>query len=1475
MAQSRRSASPDLTFLAGGGEMGARMRERDWSETPLGPADTWPQSLRSTLSMLLPSKAQIILFWGPDFIVFYNDAYRPVFGAKHPHALGRPGHEAWSEIWETMLHALLDGVVRTGEAFWAKDLLFVIERYGFDEETYFDVSYDPVRVESGAVGGVFCIVTETTERVVGERRMALLKDLASRNATARTAQVACEIAMETLAARPDDVTFAMAYLDDQLQACTPGAFEKHAASPPGLIKELPIFTSTAVPRAWRLVVGLNPRRPFDDPYRAFLDLVVDQLGTALTNARAYEEERQRAEALAELDRAKTAFFSNVSHEFRTPLTLLLSPVQDALAAPEPSLAPEAIATIHRNGLRLLKLVNTLLDFARIEAGRADVHFEATDLSAYTRDLAGAFRSVIESAGLQFSVNCTPLDSPVYVDRSMWETIVFNLLSNALKFTLEGRIALSLAADADAVRLSITDSGIGIAPDQVAHVFERFHRVRGPRARTQEGTGIGLALVQELVRLHGGTITVESQRDRGTTFTVAIPRASSLAHQAIEPRSLAAPSVSADAYVSEALGWLGKADAGVLHPEPATQPRARVLLADDHSDMRQYVGRLLGERWHVDIVADGAAALAAARERRPDVVVADVMMPVMDGFELLAALRADPVTREVPVVLLSARAGEEARLEGVQAGADDYVVKPFSARDLVARVDSQIGRAQARTAERERAAQVESLVNNAPLGIYLVDQDFRIAHVNPVAEPFFGKTAEVVGHDFSDVIHRLWAKDYADELVRVFRHTLETGEPHIEDERAEYRIDRGVIEYYESRVVRIPLPDGRFAVICYFRDISSQVLARNAIAQSEERFRAFVTATSDVVYRMSPDWREMRHLDGREFIPDTLDPSHSWIDKYIDPDDQSAVLAAVQRAIHTKSTFELEHRIIRIDGTLGWTFSRAVPVLNAQGEIIEWLGSARDVTTRKAGEEALARISVSSEQQRRLYETILSSTPDLIYVFGLDHRFSYANHALLTMWGKTWAEAIGKTCLELGYEPWHAAMHDREIDQVIATKQPIRGEVPFTGTSGRRIYDYIFVPVFGEDGEVEAVAGTTRDVTDRKRSEDALRDSERRMIEANRVKDEFLATLSHELRTPLNAVLLWTHLLRSGALPADGQERALQSLERNARTQAQLVDDLLDVSRITSGKLAINRAALDLSAVVVEAVEAVRPSVTGKGLMLRVGLDPLAEFVVHGDADRLRQVVWNLLSNAVKFTPAGGTIDVGLRRDGDHVEIVIRDSGEGIDPVFLPHVFERFRQADSAPSRKHGGLGLGLAIVRHLTEAHEGTVSATSDGPGMGSTFVVRLPLVGPQHAPAALPPARTDQPPTRTPRIHGLRILLADDEPDARELTRAVLETHGGEVVAVASAREVRELMQQEPFDVLVADIGMPGQDGYSLVREIRKLPVALGGLIPAIAVTAYTTLKERDEALAAGFNAHVRKPVNPEQLIATIAAVAAGRPRS
>ncbi|HXT31129.1 MAG TPA: ATP-binding protein, partial [Vicinamibacterales bacterium] len=688
-----------LTFLAGGGEMGGRMREMDWSATPLGPPEQWPQSLRSTVSMLLPSKAQIALFWGPEFAVLYNDAYRPVFGAKHPHALGLPGSRAWSEIWDSQLHELLAGVVRTGEAFWARDLLFELERYGFLEETYFDVSYDPVRVESGTVGGVFCIVTETTERVVGERRMALLRDLAARNATARTTRVACVLAMETLAAKPEDVRFALAYVDGELQATTPGAEQRLAGADPSLVKTVPLAASTSGARVGRLVVGLNPRRPFDDHYRSFLDLVADQLATALANARAYEEERQRAEALAAVDRAKTAFFSNVSHEFRTPLTLMLGPIADLLAeARGPLTRPqrESLDILQRNAGRLLKLVNALLDFSRIEAGRAQATYAPTDVAGLTRELAGAFRSAIEHAGIRFEVACDQIDEPIFLDRDMWEKIVLNLLSNALKFTFDGTIRVALQRHGDGVELGVTDTGTGIPAAELPRIFERFHRVEGARSRTHEGTGIGLALTHELVRLHGGTIDVESGVGEGTRFAVRVPGGS--AHlpsdRVVSAPVSAVPARHTAPFVDEAVRWLPDP---ALHGDESVPPmaraagpgrasRERVLVADDNADMREYLSQLL-RQWDVTTATTGLAALDQARANPPHLIVTDVMMPELDGFGLLRELRSDPRTEAVPVLMLSARAGEEARISGLDAGADDYITKPFSARELIARVGS--------------------------------------------------------------------------------------------------------------------------------------------------------------------------------------------------------------------------------------------------------------------------------------------------------------------------------------------------------------------------------------------------------------------------------------------------------------------------------------------------------------------------------------------------------------------------------------------------------------------------------------------------------------------------------------------------------------------------------------------------------------------------------------------------------------------
>ncbi len=446
-----------------------------------------------------------------------------------------------------------------------------------------------------------------------------------------------------------------------------------------------------------LICGVNPTRKLDSEYLTFFSLVVDQLVSAINNARLAENEKKRADTLAELDRAKTAFFSNISHEFRTPITLILGPIEEFLARCADSLPTESrelLSVVRRNGLRLQKMVNALLDFSRLEAGRIQTNFEATDLVALTRDIASSFRSTIERAGLRFEVECDPLPERVYVDREMWEKIVLNLLSNAFKFCFEGTIAVRLRADGNEALLTVSDTGVGVAKEELPRLFERFHRIEGAKARTHEGSGIGLALVQELVRLHHGEIAATSQLGKGTTFSIGIPfGVSHLPTARIgSGDSTAKPSVNAAIFADEIAEWLPEeagsvAAAAKVGKVGATNLDAeiRILIADDNADMREYIARLLGTRWVTETVSDGIAALDAIRKRPPTLVVTDVMMPGLDGFQLLTEIRKDPGTRSIPVIMLSARAGEESRVEGLEAGADDYIVKPFTARELVARV----------------------------------------------------------------------------------------------------------------------------------------------------------------------------------------------------------------------------------------------------------------------------------------------------------------------------------------------------------------------------------------------------------------------------------------------------------------------------------------------------------------------------------------------------------------------------------------------------------------------------------------------------------------------------------------------------------------------------------------------------------------------------------------------------------------------
>src|SRR5438093_3051943 len=450
-----------------------------------------------------------------------------------------------------------------------------------------------------------------------------------------------------------------------------------------------------------LVAGVSSRLALNETYRAFYDLLAVGVTTAVANARAYEEERKRAEALAEIDRAKTAFFSNVSHEFRTPLTLMLGPLEEMLGHAEqlPPADQDHVAIVYRNGLRLLRLVNALLDFSRLEAGRMQAIYQPTDLAAYTADLASVFRSAVEKAGLTFTVHCPPLPEMVYIDRDMWEKIVLNLISNAFKFTFEGNITVSLTADDHQAILQVADTGTGIAQEELPKVFDRFHQIKSAHSRTHEGTGIGLALVKELVKLHGGTVGAASRLNQGTVFTVSLPLG--VAHLPPEHiREGAAPApvpTGPSPFVEEALRWLPEAHAeeapacmpetthagsGVAAVDGKATVKPHIVLADDNTDMLAYVKRLLLPYYDVTAVPNGAAALAAIEQRPTDLVLTDVMMPGLDGLALLEHLRQDPKTRPVPVIMLSARAGEEASLEGLAAGADDYLVKPFSAKELL-------------------------------------------------------------------------------------------------------------------------------------------------------------------------------------------------------------------------------------------------------------------------------------------------------------------------------------------------------------------------------------------------------------------------------------------------------------------------------------------------------------------------------------------------------------------------------------------------------------------------------------------------------------------------------------------------------------------------------------------------------------------------------------------------------------------------
>ncbi|WP_306213803.1 SpoIIE family protein phosphatase [Actinoplanes sp. RD1] len=779
--------APVTEVFAADGDVGRDLAAVRWESTPLGAPEGWPQSLRTAVSILLSSRFPMWMAWGPELTFFCNAAYRhDTLGRKYPWALGRPAAEVWAEIWDD-IGPRIETVLRTGHATWDEALLLFVERSGYPEESYHTFSYSPLRDDEGSVVGMLCVVSEETERVLGERRMATLRDLGSDPSVVRTEQQMLTFAGAQLGRNLKDLPFTLTYLLDggepRLAASTgigpdhPAAAHEWPTSagpvpleglfaalpagdwpePPAEALVLPLLQQGGSPYGF-MVAALNRYRALDESYRGFLELAAGHVAAGIASARSYEAQQRRAEELAELDRAKTAFFSNISHEFRTPLTLIMGPVEELLTRRD--VADEGVRAeldvIQRNALRLGKLVNTLLDFSRLEAGRMQARYEPVDLAAATAELASVFRSAVERAGLTFEVDCPPLDRPVHLDREMWEKVILNLLSNALKFTFTGGVRVTVAEEDGEALVTVADTGIGVPEQEMPRLFERFHRIENARSRSNEGSGIGLALVKELVELQGGTITAASAQGRGTTFTIRLPFGSG--HLPDSAGATGAVSATAEPFLQEALRWLPDASsspAAFVAPDSAAVP-AHILVADDNADMRDYLTRLLRSAGHrVETAVDGQEALERSRRQPPDLIVSDVMMPRLDGLQLVAALRAEPRTAGTPVLLLSARAGQEASIEGLEAGADDYLVKPFSSAELLARVRANVELSRLRNHHaRWRTALIDSLQE----AFFVCDEDGAVIEINSTFAAILGYGPE--GLPYAPV-HPWWPDEAAD------------------------------------------------------------------------------------------------------------------------------------------------------------------------------------------------------------------------------------------------------------------------------------------------------------------------------------------------------------------------------------------------------------------------------------------------------------------------------------------------------------------------------------------------------------------------------------------------------------------------------------------------------------------------------------------------------------------------------------------
>lgn len=1259
-------------FLSGGGDMGQKIREYDWSKTSLGPVHTWPQSLRTCIRIMLTSRQPIWIGWGKDLIKFYNDPYKTIVGGKHPWALGSPARIVWKDIWKD-IEPMLQQVMEMDEGTYAESQLLIMERNGYPEETYYTFSYTPIPGDDGDTAGMICANTDDTDRIISERQLRTLTQLGKSLTDTKTGEEIVHNTIDTLQKNPYDFPFVLfrSIVDNKAVMVHSTPLGQHAAI---IQKEIDLDSDSEIARtinkaiatrkiqvfenltqkigilpqgAWEvapdkvivlpviqsgrkepfgiLVVGLNPYRLLDEKYISFFTLVTDQVATSFSDVYVLEQERKRAEALAEIDKAKTTFFSNISHEFRTPLTLLLGPIEEVLR--DKTTSPDSQVKMdlaYRNALRMQKLVNTLLEFSKIEAGRMEGRFSLIDIGSFTRDLASTFRSAIEKAGMQLHYHSDEITDEIYVDHEMWEKIVLNLISNAFKYSKEGTISVALKKVGDQLELSVSDTGVGIPADQLDKIFDRFHRIENTQGRSQEGTGIGLSMVKELVRLHNGFINVNSQVGKGSVFTITIPTGKDHlpANKIADTSYKAATSSQAEAFVQEAMKWIPGEEEYLQDIAQDTIEKdsnktyvdrdkdRSVLLADDNADMREYVQRLLSPQFNVIMAVDGEEAFEKLLCYKPDLLLSDVMMPKLDGFGLLNKVRSHPETKNIPVIFLSARAGEEAKIEGLDAGADDYLVKPFYAKELLARVDANIKIARNRIAAENN---LRSIIHQSPVAMTLLRGE------NLVMEIINQRALQLLGKQYDQIINQPVANAFPEfesqGFLDILKNVYASGKPFSAMEMPVKLLTQTNKEsrYFNFTSQPITSTNGQVeGIVVVSVDVTEQVTTRKRIEESEKQFKD-VLVQSPSIFLI---------LKGRDMVINFANQ----------------------------------------------------PLLNSWGRNTDIVGKPL--------------LEVLPELKDQPFPKLLEK----VYNTGIPH-YGYEEKAVLIKEG-------------VPQDVYYNYVYQPNVD----------GDDSISGVTimASDITEQVIARKKIEDSEKKYRELTEElEVIVEKRTEELRR--------SNDDLQQFAHVTSHDLKEPVRKFQTFMSILEDeygNLLPAKGKNY-LAKMQHASERMSSMIEGVLNYSLLNEKEHVIQN--INLSELIANIEEDLEVMIHQKNAEIKI--ESLPE--IEGSPVLLYQLFYNLIYNSLKFSkpdepPVINISASPVQQKGIvYTEIVMTDNGIGFDSMYAEKIFDTFTRLHSKD--KYEGTGLGLALCKKIAERHHGSISA-SGAKGQGASFTIWLPL---------------------------------------------------------------------------------------------------------------------------------------------------------